>query len=138
MCIFSVSLCHMHVIIILNTITWVHHVHVRIICNNYICRIVENFRGRKLSHFGTKREFRGENFRGLLQSNYYVGLALTHAQCTRICIYVTCALRISLNFAEKTFADGSETAKDAKFFSLQSFPLHSISFDVQYQENNLQ
>ena len=37
-------------------------------------RIAENFRGRKLSCFGTKREFCGENFRGLLQSNYYVGV----------------------------------------------------------------
>ena len=27
------------------------------------------------------------------------------------------------NFAEKTFTDGSETAKNAKVFSLESFPL---------------
>ena len=42
---------------------------------HFIYRIVENFRGEKLSHFGTKREFHGENLCGLLCSNYYVGVA---------------------------------------------------------------
>ena len=41
-------------------------------------------------------------------------------------IHATYALRISQNFAEKTFADGSDTAKNAKVFSLQSFPLFAI------------
>ena len=45
-------------------------------CNYY--RIAENFRGRKLSRFGTKREFRGENFRGL--QLLCVGVALTRKQ----------------------------------------------------------
>ena len=30
------------------------------------------------------------------------------------------------NFVEKTFADGSQTSKSAKVFSLKSFPLYSI------------
>ena len=57
--------------------------------------------------------------------NYYVGVALAHAQRTRI--HETCELRISRNFAEKTFADGSETAKNAKLFSLEGFPLYGTS-----------
>ena len=44
----------------------------------------------------------------------YVGVALAHAQRTRI--RTTCALRIPKNFAEKTFANDSETAKNAKVF----------------------
>ena len=32
----------------------------------------------------------------------------------------------SPNFAEKTFADGSQTSKFAKVFSLESFPLYGI------------
>jgi hypothetical protein len=32
-------------------------------------------------------------------------------------------------FAEKTFANGSETAKNAKVFSLESFPLYGIFLD---------
>ena len=31
------------------------------------------------------------------------------------------------NFVEKTFADGSQTSKSAKVFSLESFPLYSTS-----------
>ena len=38
-------------------------------------------------------------------------MAIAHAQRTRI--YATCALQISQKFAEKTFADGSETEKNA-------------------------
>ena len=79
--------------------------------------MAENFRGRKQSRFGTKREFCRENFRGLLRSNYNVGVATT--------------------FAEKTFTDGSETAKNeksfppqkfspSKVFSLKSFPPYGI------------
>ena len=30
------------------------------------------------------------------------------------------------NFAEKTFADGSQTSKSAKVFSLESFPLYGM------------
>ena len=53
-------------------------------------------REKKRSCFGTKREFHGEN------------LPPAYTQ------------RILLNFAEKTFADGSETAKNAK----ESFGIH--------------
>ena len=31
------------------------------------------------------------------------------------------------NFAEKTLTDGSETAKNEKVFSLESFPLYGIA-----------
>ena len=32
------------------------------------------------------------------------------------------------NFEDKTFTDGCETAKNAKVFSLESFPLYGIGF----------
>ena len=32
------------------------------------------------------------------------------------------------NFAEKTFADGSQTSKSAKVFSLESFPLYGKTY----------
>ena len=53
------------------------HVQIRAIyiaaCMHAYYRIVENFWGKKLSRFGSKREFRGENFRSFLQSDYNVG-----------------------------------------------------------------
>ena len=76
---------------------------------------------RKLSRLGTKREFRGENVRGLLRSNYYLGVAFADAQRTRV--HATWAIRISQNFAEKTFVDGSETTKKG-----QSFPLYGSTY----------
>ena len=36
------------------------------------------------------------------------------------------------NFAEKTFADGSQTSKSAKVFSLESFPLYGRYLGVVY------
>ena len=56
-----------------------------------------NFRGRKLSRFGEKYDFRGENFRGLL-------FCLTNGRHTP-------------NFAEKTFTYSHNTMKFAKVFS---------------------
>ena len=35
------------------------------------------------------------------------------------------------NVAVKTFTDDSETAKNAKVFSLESFPLYGISFSLR-------
>ena len=58
--------------------------------------MAEHFRGRKLSRFGTKREFRGENI----------------ADCSGLIIMWVWLQ----NFAEKTFTDGSETVKNAKVF----------------------
>ena len=34
------------------------------------------------------------------------------------------------NFAEKTFTDGSETAKDAKVFYLESIPLYGVCVPI--------
>ena len=65
--------------------------------------------------FQYKTEFRGENFRGLLWSNYYVWVWLQ-------------------KFADKMFTDGSETAKNEKVFSLESFPL--TVFYYNYSNNN--
>ena len=70
-------------------------------------RIPENYRGKERSRFGTKREFRGENFCGFLRSNYY-----THMQVR------------PQNFEEKTFMDGSETAKNAKAFCYMVLDLY--------------
>ena len=75
--------------------------------------IVENFPGRKLLRFGTNREFCGENFHRLLQSNYYV--------------------REATKFAETTFTGGSETAKNKKAFPLESFALYRRMFIVTKQ-----
>ena len=83
------------------------------------CSTIPNFQGRKLSRFGTKREFHGANFRGLLQSNYYVGVALAHVQYIRI-LYTQRAHCGLQNFAEKTFTDGSETAKVFRYTVLCS------------------
>ena len=66
-----------------------------------------------------KTRFRGENYHRLLRSNYYVGVTLAHAQHT--CIHAMCALRISHNFAEKTFVNGSETMKKLQGFLPQKF-----------------
>ena len=52
----------------------------------------------KVSRLGTKR---AEKTFADCSSNYYVGVAT--------------------NFAEKTFTDGSDTAKNAKVFSLKNF-----------------
>ena len=68
-------------------------------------RIAGNFRGRKLSWIGEKYDFRGENFHGLL----------------------ACAAPKDAtppNFTEKTFTNSHKTAKFAKVFSLESFPLY--------------
>ena len=72
-------------------------------------RIAENFRGRKLSRIGEKYDFRGENFHGLLASA--VPKDATPP-----------------NFAEKTFTNCHKTAKFAKVFSLESFPLYGIRY----------
>ena len=68
-------------------------------------RIAGNFRGRKLSRIG---DFRGENYRGLL---VFAGAPKDATPS---------------NFAEKTFANSHKTAKFAKVFSLESFPLYGI------------
>ena len=40
------------------------------------------------------------------------------------------------NFVEKTFAGGSKTAKIVKVFSLESFPLYGINYDIiQYSSS---
>ena len=65
-------------------------------CSEY--RMAESFRGRKLSRFGTKREFRGGE--------------KTFADCSGLIIMWVWLQ----NFAEKTFTDGSETVKNAKVF----------------------
>ena len=57
--------------------------------------IAEHFPGRKRSHFGTKQEFHG-----LLQSGRLPIIMWAWPQ----------------TFAEKTFTDGSETAKNARVF----------------------
>ena len=66
----------------------------------------------------------------MLRSNYYVGVALAHAQRTW-----TLRAHCGSRNAEKTFADGSETTKYAKVFSLESFPLYdsrkSIVFNCE-------
>ena len=49
-----------------------------------VAKEVSDVELRKLSRFGTKREYRGENVRGLLRSNYYLGVAFAHAQRTRV------------------------------------------------------
>ena len=68
-------------------------------------RTAENFRGRKLLDFSTK-QFRGENLRGLIRSNYYVHVGA------------------ATKYLEKTVTDGSETAKNVNVFSLERFPLY--------------
>ena len=81
--------------------------------------IAENFRGRKLSRFGTKREFCGENFRGLqLLCRCGPHACATHPH--------TRNMRIA-DLTEKTFADGSETAKNAKVFRYTIFHLLALS-----------
>ena len=82
--------------------------------NQYISgadRIAGIFRGRKLSRIGGKMEFRGENFRGLLASTAYCRPSLQ-------------------TIAEKTFAERHKTAKFAKVYSLESFPLYCICKDA--------
>ena len=87
--------------------------------------IAENFRAReKTLAFWNKIRIWGENFLGLLRSNYYVlciGVALAHVRM-RIASAYTQRTQKTL----KTFTDGSETAKNAKVFYLQSFPLYGI------------
>ena len=63
-------------------------------------RIAGNFRGRKLSRIGEKYDFRGL-------------LAFAMPKDTT-----------PPNFVEKTFTDNHKTAKFAKVFSLESFPLY--------------
>ena len=60
---------------------------------------------KKLSRIGEKYDFCGENFRRLLTS-------AVPKDAT------------SPNFVEKTFANNHKTAKFAKVFSLESFPLY--------------
>ena len=90
--------------------------------------IAENFRGRKLSCFGTKRKFLGENFCRLVQSNYYVGLArvLGHAQRTRM--HATCALQFLSPHPKysrrKLSRMGLKPRKTRKFSDIR---LHSVT-----------
>ena len=67
--------------------------------------IAGNFQGRKLSRIG---DFCGENFRGLLACAAPKDTTLP-------------------NFAEKTYANSHKTAKFAKVFSFESFPLYDIA-----------
>ena len=94
-----------------------------------------------------------ENFAEKTSANcsgpiFYVGVALAHAQRTRI--HATCALRFSQNFADKTFADGSEMAKKKRKFSpinvfrytvlqiaLQAMPLWPFGIVVSCYSTNV-
>ena len=72
-----------------------------------IYRIAGNFRGIKLSRKCENRRFRGENFRGS---------TVGWDACAR-----------EYKFTEKTFTNGSKSAKFAKVLSLESFPLYGIT-----------
>ena len=82
-----------------------------VLCNEHVCapsyRITKSFQGRKLSQIREKYDFRGD-FRGLLP-------------------FATPTDAMPPNFTEKTFANSHKTAKFAKVFSLESFPLYGIS-----------
>ena len=77
-------------------------------------RIAEHFRGRKVSRFGTKREFCGENFRGLLRNVQLLrgcGHKILRRKLSRIApVRPIITWVLPQNFAEKTFADCSGTS----------------------------
>ena len=81
------------------------------VCIAHACvcvyRIAGNFRGRKLSWIR-----RSENF-----------AEKTSTDCLK---QIIGGCGTPPNFAEKTFADGSQTSKSMKVFSLESFPLYGM------------
>ena len=72
----------------------------------------------KLSQIGEKYNFRRENFRGLLA-------------------FATPKDATPPNFAEKTFADSHKSAKFAKVFSLESFPLYGSQWTYIYTQMSI-
>ena len=65
--------------------------------------------------------FRGRNFRGSEGSENFAEKTFT--DCLKPIIG---GCDTPQNFVEKTFADGPQTSKSAKVFSLESFPLYGM------------
>ena len=74
--------------------------------------IAGNFRGRELSRIGEKYHIRGENFHGLLA-------------------FAAPKDGTPQNFMKKTFTNSHKTAKFAKVFPLENFPLYG-NFSYSY------
>ena len=77
-----------------------------------------NFWGRKLSWIGEKYKFCGENS----QIANTIFVEKTH----RLLTFAALKDTTLPNFKEKSFANSHKTAKFAKIFSLESFPLYNI------------